>query len=100
VKKRCDVAHLRIRKRHRRHALVRPAVSNHITNEVSLHVVRHKRRAHEVRPTGACRIRTMTKSAGLCELFMSARDSWVWTLGLLWQSRGVRYRNEKNDRYQ
>jgi hypothetical protein len=42
----------------------------------------------------------MTKSAGLCELFMSALDSWVWTLGLLWQSRGVRYRNEKNDRYQ
>jgi hypothetical protein len=62
--------------------------------------VSYKRRAHEVRPAGACRIRAMTKSAGLLELLMPPLNSWVWSLGLLWQSRGVRYRNEKNDRYQ
>ena len=61
---------------------VRTATSNHVTDEVALLVVRHKRRTHEVRPPGACGIRPMTESASLLELLVSALNSWVRGLGL------------------
>src|SRR5580658_10665438 len=89
VKKRRNVAHLLIRKWHRRHALVRPALMNDAADKVPLHVVRHKRRADKVWPARACCIRTMAEATGLLELLMSAFDGGVRRFCFLLPSRGV-----------
>ena len=57
----------------RRHALSRPSIANHRTDEVAVFVVPDEHRTHQVGAFGApIRIRAMTKSAGLRKLRLTA----------------------------
>src|SRR5882762_6843972 len=72
MQERRNIQNLRVAQRHRRHPLIRPSLPYHWSDLVALHVVRHQRRAHQVRPARSGSIRAMAKSAGLHELFAPA----------------------------
>src|SRR6266852_272511 len=94
-----NVAHLIVRQRHGRHALVRAPLSNHFAKQVSLNVMGHQRRANQVRPANARGVRSVTESAGLLELPLTARSSGVPCIAL--RPRGRMQRSvpseQKND---
>src|SRR5580658_1209732 len=80
VKKGRDVADLLVRQWHRRHALIWSALMNDGADKVTLHIVRHKRRADKVWPACPRCLRTMTEPTSLLKLFVPALDRRIGSL--------------------
>src|SRR5215831_1648374 len=58
----------------RRHAFVRPAVSNDFADQIAFDVVRYKGRSHQIGATSAGRVGAMAECTSLRKEFLAALD--------------------------